>query len=146
MLPPYTSLQIELNPSLTSTLDPLSLCLKVASLSLFYHYYSGHCSDELAACISPPMARPCSTRQTSFAHNYCVVGQDRTEFTVSCQASPQQEGETVLKCFEAWGRLLLPCDVRAFRHLSPLQARFTHIKYLLELVPPSSMMALRRSG
>ena len=23
-------------------------------------------------CIPPPMARPCSTRQATFAHNYCV--------------------------------------------------------------------------
>ena len=44
----------------------------VASLSLFYRYYFGHCSDELAACIPPPMARPRSTRQATFAHNYCV--------------------------------------------------------------------------
>ena len=51
------------DPSLTSTLDPLSL---------FYRYYFGHCSDELAACIPPPMARPRSTRQATFAHNYCV--------------------------------------------------------------------------
>ena len=34
------------DPSLISTLDPLSLRRKVASLSLFYHYYFGHCSDE----------------------------------------------------------------------------------------------------
>ena len=78
---PYTSLldRVESkaiclisDPSLTSTLDPLSLRRKVASLSLFYHYYFGHCSDELAACIPPPMARPRSTRQATFAHNYCV--------------------------------------------------------------------------
>ena len=78
---PYTSLldRIESkairligDPSLTSTLDPLSLRRKVASLSLFYRYYSGHCSDELAACIPPPMARPRSTHQATFAHNYCV--------------------------------------------------------------------------
>ena len=50
----------------------MSLCRKVASLSLFYHYYFGRCSDELAACIPPPMAQQRSTRQTSFAHNYCV--------------------------------------------------------------------------
>ena len=60
------------DPSLTSTLDPLSLRRKVASLSLFYRYYFGHCSDELATCIPPPMARPRSTRQATFAHNYCV--------------------------------------------------------------------------
>ena len=59
---PYTSLldRIESkairligDPSLTSTLDPLSLRRKVASLSLFYRYYFGHCSDELATCIPP---------------------------------------------------------------------------------------------
>ena len=75
---PYTSLldRIESkairligDPSLTSTLDPLSLRRKVASLSLFYRYYFGHCSDELATCIPPPMARPRSTRQATFAHN-----------------------------------------------------------------------------
>ena len=60
------------NPSLTLTLDPLSLHRKVASLSLFYRYYFGHCSDELAVCIPPPMAQPRSTRQASIAHNYCV--------------------------------------------------------------------------
>ena len=51
------------DPSLTSTLDPLSLRRKVASLTLFYHCYFGHCSDELATCIPPPMARPHSTPQ-----------------------------------------------------------------------------------
>ena len=78
---PYTSLldrveskaiRLISDPSLTSTLDPLSLRRKVASLSLFYRYYFGHCSDELAACIPPPMAPPRSTRQATFAHNYCV--------------------------------------------------------------------------
>ena len=78
---PYTSLldrveskAIRLigDPSLTSTPDTLSLRRKVALLSLFYRYYFGHCSDELAACIPPPMARPHSTRQATFAHNYCV--------------------------------------------------------------------------
>ena len=78
---PYTSLldrveskaiRLISDPSLTSTLDPLSLRRKVASLSLFYRYYFGHISDELAACIPPPMARPRSTRQAIFAHNYCV--------------------------------------------------------------------------
>ena len=78
---PYTSLldrveskAIRLigDPSLTSTLDPLSLCCKVASLSLFYSYYFGNCSDELATCIPPPVAWPRSTRQATFAHNYCM--------------------------------------------------------------------------
>ena len=59
-------------PSLTSTLDLLSLRRKVASLTLFYHYNFSHCSEELAACIPPPMVRPRSTRQASFAHSCCV--------------------------------------------------------------------------
>ena len=59
------------DPSLTSTLDPLPLHRKVASLSLFYRYYFGHCSDELAACNPPQMAQPLFTSQASFAHNYC---------------------------------------------------------------------------
>ena len=78
---PYTSLlgrgeskavRLIGDPSLTSTLDPLSLHRKVVSLSPFYRYYFGRCSDELAACIPPPMARPRSTLQASFAHKYCV--------------------------------------------------------------------------
>ena len=58
--------------SLISTLDPLSLCRKVASLSLFYRYSFGHCSDKLATCIPPPNAWPHSTCQASFAQNYWV--------------------------------------------------------------------------
>ena len=78
---PYTSLldrveskaiQLIGDPSLTSTLDPLSLRRKVASLSLFYRYCFGHCSEELAAYIPPPITQPLSTRQATFAHNYCV--------------------------------------------------------------------------
>ena len=78
---PYTSLLYKVeskaicligDPSLTSTLDPLSLRRKVTSLSLFYRYNFGHCSEELAACIPPPMARPLSTRQASFVHSCCV--------------------------------------------------------------------------
>ena len=60
------------HPSLTSNFDPLSLRCKMASLSLFYRCYFGHCPDELAACIPPPMAQAHSTWQASFANNYCV--------------------------------------------------------------------------
>ena len=66
------AIRLIFDPSLTSTLDPLSLRCKVVSLSLFYRYYFGHCSEELAAYIPPTVARPRSTRQASFAHSYCV--------------------------------------------------------------------------
>ena len=76
-----------------------------------------------------------------------TVDQDEPEFAVSLQVSSQQQGEMVLEHFEARGRLLLPRDVCAFRHLLLLQAHFIHVKNLLwGLCPHSSMMALRRSG
>ena len=64
-----------------------------------------------------------------------MVDQDGLDLAVSHQVSPQQEGETVLKCLEARGRLLLPCDVRAVRHFFPLQARLIHVEHLLGLLP-----------
>ena len=78
---PYTSLldrieskaiRLISDPSLTSILNPLSLRRKVACLSLFYRYYFGHCSDELATRIPSPMAWPRSTRQATYAHNCCM--------------------------------------------------------------------------
>ena len=58
--------------TVTSSLDSLSLRRKVASLSLFYRYYFGRCSDELAGCIPPPLARPRNTRQASFMNRHAV--------------------------------------------------------------------------
>ena len=58
--------------SVTSSLDSLSLRRKVASLSLFYRYYFGRCSDELAGCIPPPLARPRNTRQAASMNGYAV--------------------------------------------------------------------------
>ena len=78
---PYTSLldRVESkaicligDPSLTSTLDPLSLRHKVASLSLVLPLLLWSLLWWIGACIPPPMARPRSTRQATFAHNYCV--------------------------------------------------------------------------
>ena len=65
-----------------------------------------------------------------------MVDQDGLQLAVFRQISPQQEGETVLERFEALGRLLLPREVCAFRHLLPLQACFTHVEHLLVLVNP----------
>merc|ERR1712002_1034934 len=59
-------------PSLTSSLDSLSLRRKVASLSLFYRYYFGRCSLELTGCIPPRLERPRNTRQSANAHRYSV--------------------------------------------------------------------------
>ena len=65
-----------------------------------------------------------------------VVHQDGLQLTVPRQVRPQQEGETVLICLEAWVRLLFLCNVRAFKHFLPLKVRFVHIENLLGLVTP----------
>jgi len=60
------------DPTLTSSLDSLSLRRNVASLSLFYRYFHGHCSEELASCVPPPLRRPRSTRQATTSHRFSV--------------------------------------------------------------------------
>ena len=52
------------NKDLTDPLDPLPLRRKVASLSLFYRYYFGHCSSELKDRVPQPLPRPqCATQK-----------------------------------------------------------------------------------
>ena len=60
-------------PDLTLNLDSLALRRKVASLSLFYRYYHGRCSSELAACVPPPLGRPRATRQANTSHERSVA-------------------------------------------------------------------------
>ena len=63
---------------MTSRLDPLKLRHIVCSLSLFYRYYFSFCSQELAACVPPPLARPRNTRQATTSHDHCVaIGNSR---------------------------------------------------------------------
>ena len=57
---------------LTDSLQPLSLRRNVASLSLFYRYYHGHCSFELLNSIPPPLRRPCNTRLAANSHPFSV--------------------------------------------------------------------------
>ena len=42
------------DPSLAASLEPLAHCRNVASLSLFYRYYFGRCSSELAQLVPLP--------------------------------------------------------------------------------------------
>ena len=44
-------------PSLAASLEPLAHCGNVASLSLFYRYYSGRCSSELAQLVPLPFSQ-----------------------------------------------------------------------------------------
>ena len=47
-------------PSLAASLEPLSHCQNVASLSLFYRYNFGRCSSELAQLVPFPFLREVS--------------------------------------------------------------------------------------
>ena len=60
------------DPSLTSSMQPLSLRRDVASLALFYRYYHGKCSTELANIVPVPITYSRSTRLASCSHPYQV--------------------------------------------------------------------------
>ncbi|KAL7648516.1 UNVERIFIED_CONTAM: hypothetical protein RMT77_000422 [Armadillidium vulgare] len=66
------------SPTLSNSLDSLSLRSDVGALSLFYRYYSGKCSRELSTHVPPPLRRPRRTRGAMSAHQFCVdIGNSR---------------------------------------------------------------------
>ena len=60
-------------PSLAASLEPLAHCRNVASLSLFYRYYLGRCSSELAELVPLPYSRGSSTRYSDRLHDFSVT-------------------------------------------------------------------------
>ena len=44
-------------PTVAASLEPLGHCRNVASLSLFYRYYFGRCSSELAQLVLLPFSQ-----------------------------------------------------------------------------------------
>ena len=60
-------------PSLAASLKPLAHCQNLASLSLFYSYYFGRFSSELAQLVPLPFARGRSTRYSDRLHNFSVT-------------------------------------------------------------------------
>jgi hypothetical protein len=60
------------NPALTCSLQSLDHRRTVADLSLFYRYYHGRCSAQLAAVIPPRAIFGRHTRQANKAHPYMV--------------------------------------------------------------------------
>ena len=58
-------------PSLAASLEPLAHRQNVASLSLFYRYYFGRCSSELAWLVSLPFSRDRS--YSDRLHDFCVT-------------------------------------------------------------------------
>ena len=60
-------------PSLAVSVEPLAHRRNVASLSLFYRYYFGRCSSELAQLVPLPFSRGRSTRYSDRLHDFSVT-------------------------------------------------------------------------
>ena len=60
-------------PSLAASLEPLAHRRNVASLSLFYRYYFGRCSSELAELVPLPYSQGRSTRYCDRLHDFSVT-------------------------------------------------------------------------
>ena len=60
-------------PSLATSIEPLAHCRNVASLSLFYRYYFGRCSSELAQLVPLPFSRGRFTRYSDRLHDFSVT-------------------------------------------------------------------------
>ena len=60
-------------PLLAASLEPLAHRRNVASLSLFYGYYFGICSSELAQLVPLPYSRDRSTRYSDRLHDFSVT-------------------------------------------------------------------------
>ena len=61
------------DPSFAASLEPLTHRGNVTSLSLFYRYYFGRCSSELAQLIPLPFSRGRSTRYSDKLHDFSVT-------------------------------------------------------------------------
>ena len=60
-------------PSLAASLEPLAHCRNVACLSLFYRYYFGRHSSELAQLVPLPFSQGRSTRYSDRLHDFSVT-------------------------------------------------------------------------
>ena len=59
--------------SLAASFEPLAHCQNIGSLSLFYRYYFGRCSSELAQLVPPPYSQGRSTRYSDRLHDFSVT-------------------------------------------------------------------------
>ena len=59
--------------SLVASLEPLAHCRNMTSLSLFYRYYFGRWSWELAQLVPLPFSRGRSTRYSDRLHDFSVT-------------------------------------------------------------------------
>ena len=62
-----------IDPSLAAYLEPLAHRRNVACLSLFYRYYFGRCSSELAQLVPLPFSRGRSSRYSDRLYDFSVT-------------------------------------------------------------------------
>ena len=60
------------SPSVAASLESLAYCRNVASVSLFYRYYFGRCSSELAQLVPLPYSQGRSSRYSDRFHDFSV--------------------------------------------------------------------------
>ena len=60
-------------PSLAGSLEPLAHCRNVGSLSLFYRYFFGRCSSELAQLVPLPFSWGRTTQYSDRLHDFSVT-------------------------------------------------------------------------
>ena len=70
---PQKRIRRTVGPSLAASLEPLAHHRNVASLSLFYRYYLGRCSSELAKIIPLPFSPERSTGYCDSLHDFFVT-------------------------------------------------------------------------
>ena len=74
-------------PSLAASLEPFAQRRNVASLSLFYRYYFGRCSSELAQLVPLPYSRARSTRYSDRFYDFSVTFPRFCKKKKSCRPS-----------------------------------------------------------
>ena len=114
------------SPRLTQNLSSLQLRRDVASLSLFYRYYHGHCSQELSTMIPPPLVRRRVTRGTDIAHEHSLV-------IPTCRLTAYQDS-FLPRAVKLWNSLTQSCfphdynpqifKQRCSKYLSPVGIHF----------------------
>ena len=91
---------------ITSQLPTLQLRRDVASFSLFYWYFYGHCSDELQSIIPSPLRRGRPTRGVESAHSHSLA-------VPSCRASSCKKS-FLPRIVELWNSLTQRCFLENF--------------------------------
>ena len=87
--------------SLSLSLEPLAHCRNLFSLSLFYRYYFGRYSSELAQLVPLPYSRGWSTHYSDRSQNYSVA-------IPRCYKDVYSNG-FFLRTARLWNSLLIEC-------------------------------------